>query len=185
MERRKALALTASILGGTIIGSEFFLLGCSGNANNRAMFSESDVAFLDEVGETILPRTERSPGAKAAKIGMFMKMIVTDCYDQKEQKTFISGIKELNTLAKERYSKGFMEMEKDQKQQLLVHLDKESKTLPEDGATHFFQMMKQLTIWGYFTSEPGATKALRYNPVPGKFVGCIPYVNGDKAWAGL
>jgi hypothetical protein len=43
--------------------------------------------------------------------------------------------------------------------------------------------MKQLTLLGYFTSEPGATKALRYNPVPGKFEGCIPYKKGDKAWA--
>jgi hypothetical protein len=44
-------------------------------------------------------------------------------------------------------------------------------------------MMKQLTIWGYFTSEPGVVKALRYNPIPEEFIGCIPYINGDKAWA--
>lgn len=43
-------------------------------------------------------------------------------------------------------------------------------------------MMKELTIWGYFTSEPGTTKALRYNPIPGRFDGCIPYT-GENAWA--
>jgi hypothetical protein len=44
-------------------------------------------------------------------------------------------------------------------------------------------MMKQLTVWGYFTSEAGATKALRYVPVPGRYEGCIPYTKGEKAWA--
>jgi len=43
--------------------------------------------------------------------------------------------------------------------------------------------LKQLTIWGYFTSEVGATKALRYNPIPGRYDACIDYKPGDKAWA--
>jgi hypothetical protein len=43
--------------------------------------------------------------------------------------------------------------------------------------------MKELTLLGYFTSEVGATKALRYVPIPGRFDGCIPYKKGDKAWA--
>jgi len=38
-------------------------------------------------------------------------------------------------------------------------------------------------LLGYFTSEAGCTKALRYIPVPGKYVGCISYRKGDKAWA--
>ncbi len=42
-------------------------------------------------------------------------------------------------------------------------------------------MMKELTLWGYFTSEPGANKALRYIAVPGKYQGCIDYKKGDKA----
>jgi hypothetical protein len=44
-------------------------------------------------------------------------------------------------------------------------------------------MLKQLTIWGYFTSEPGATKALRYIETPGHYDGDVPYKKGDKAWA--
>jgi hypothetical protein len=49
---------------------------------------------------------------------------------------------------------------------------------------HFFTMIKQLTIWGYFSSEPGITKALRYNPIPGRYEGCVPYQDGEKAWSG-
>ncbi|HRN58498.1 MAG TPA: gluconate 2-dehydrogenase subunit 3 family protein [Agriterribacter sp.] len=43
--------------------------------------------------------------------------------------------------------------------------------------------MKELTLLGYFTSEIGATQALRYIAVPGKYEGCVPYTKGDRAWA--
>ena len=44
-------------------------------------------------------------------------------------------------------------------------------------------MMKELTLLGFFTSEVGATKALRYVAVPTKFEGCVEYKKGDRAWA--
>jgi hypothetical protein len=47
----------------------------------------------------------------------------------------------------------------------------------------FFLMMKGLTVTGYFTSEIGATQALEYLPIPGKFEACIPLKPGQKAWA--
>jgi len=183
MKRRKALLLTTSIMGSTIIGSNLFLSGCTPKVKDKKLFSDSDVFLLDEVGETILPETNRSPGAKAAKIGLFMVTIVSDCYDEKEQAIFKKGIDTLQRMANNTYSKGFLELDQRQRHELLVLLDNKTKLLTEDEPQHFFSMMKQLTIWGYFTSEPGATKALRYIPVPGDFKGCIPYNKGDKAWA--
>jgi len=56
------------------------------------------------------------------------------------------------------------------------HADSE-ETLP-----HYFTMMKQLTLFGFFTSEVGATEVLRYEAVPGRYDGCAPY-NGEPAWA--
>jgi hypothetical protein len=183
MKRRKALMLTAGIMGSTIIGSDIFLSGCAREVKNNELFSETDIALLDEVGETILPKTDRSPGAKSAKVGLFMKVIVTDCYDEEEQAIFKSGISVLNKMGQDRYSSTFIKLTKKQKHDLLVELDKEAKAVAEKEPSHFFSMIKQLTIWGFFTSKPGATEALRYNPVPGKFKGCIPYIKGDKAWA--
>ena len=74
-----------------------------------------------------------------------------------------------------------------QRKELLTGIDKEAKAYgaskkPEDP-NHYFRLMKELTLLGYFTSEPGATKALRYVAVPGRYEGCIPYKKGDKAWA--
>ena len=190
MNRREALSSVALLLGGTIVGAEAFLSGCTNSEKNIGAaglnFSPDDISFLDEVGETIIPTTS-SPGAKAAKIGDFMKTIVNDCYEPKDQTIFVEGMKKLDEASKKKNGKSYLESTPEQRHALLVELDKEakdymSKKKPEEPS-HYFRMMKELTLWGYFTSEVGATKALRYIAVPGRYEGCIPYKKGDKAWA--
>jgi len=190
MNRREALSSVALLLGGTIIGAEMFLSGCTNAEKNIGSaglnFSPDDISFLDEVGDTIIPRTD-TPGAKDAKIGDFMHTIVRDCYDEKQQKIFVDGMASLNQSSKQKNGKNFLDSSPAERKALLIDLDKEqmaytAKKKPEDPP-HYFRMMKELTIWGYFTSEPGATQALRYIAVPGRYEGCIPYKKGDKAWA--
>ena len=182
MDRRKALFLTAGVFGSALIGSELFLSGCTRKKELNLLLTEADIHFLDEVGEVILPETERSPGARAAGIGQFMKVIVTDCYDEKEQRIFTEGIDQINQLSKSTYGAGYLELDASQKHELLVKLDNEARQGPDTNDPHFFRMMKELTLWGYFTSEPGATQALRYLPISGEYKGCVPYKTGDKAW---
>lgn len=183
MNRREALKITTGLLGATLIGGEIFLLGCRREQQTGILISEADLALLDEVGETILPVTDKSPGAKAAAIGSFMQSIVTDCYSDKEQQTFIEGISTLKQKAMTDYGEEFQSMTAGDRFGMLLELDKEATESGSEGNPHYFSMIKQLTIWGYLTSEPGATMALRYNPIPGEFIGCIPYKEGDKAWA--
>jgi len=190
MNRREALSSVALLLGGTIVGAEAFLSGCTNSEKNIGAaglnFSPDDISFLDEVGETIIPTTS-SPGAKAAKIGDFMKTIVNDCYEPKDQTIFVEGMKKLDAASKKKNGKSYLESTPEQRHDLLVELDKEAKDYMSkkkpDEPSHYFRMMKELTLWGYFTSEVGATKALRYVAVPGRYEGCIPYKKGDKAWA--
>lgn len=190
MNRRDALSRVAVLFGGTIIGGEFFLSGCKNpdaKATGTLNFSQENIAFLDEVADTILPTTSSSPGAKAAKVGEFMKTMVTDCYDEKDQKVFMEGIGKLNDAADKKYGKTFVKLSPEERKAFLIELDKEAKDYnakKKDGeANHYFSLMKQLTLLGYFTSEIGATKALRYVAVPGRWEGCIDYKKGDKAWA--
>jgi hypothetical protein len=190
MNRREALSSVALLLGGTIIGAEMFLSGCT-NADKKIgtaglNFSPEDISFLDEVGDTIIPATD-TPGAKDAKIGEFMHTIVRDCYNKTDQDIFVAGMGKLNDASKTVNGKYFLECTPAERKTLLIQLDKEQKgytaSKKKEDPPHYFRMMKELTIWGYFTSEPGATKALRYIAVPGKYEGCIPYKKGDKAWA--
>ena len=186
MNRREAISSVALLLGGTILGAEAFLSGCKSSTGTAVSFSPSDVSFLDEVAETILPATG-TPGAKAAKVGEFMTVIVKDCYEEKDQKVFMEGLAKLDAASKTKNSKSFMESTPLQRHDLLVDLDAEAKAYQKskkkDDPNHYFRMMKELTLWGYFTSEIGATQALRYVAVPGKYEGCIDYKKGDKAWA--
>jgi hypothetical protein len=185
MNRREALSRVAIIMGGTVLGAEAFLSGCK-TASTGISFSAADISFLDEVAETILPAT-KTPGAKEAKVGEFMKVMVTDCYEAKDQTIFMDGIKKLDEASSKANGKTFMESDAKQRHELLVALDKEAKAhqtakKPEEPK-HYFTMIKELTLTGFFTSEVGATKALRYVAVPGKFEGSVPYTKGEKAWA--
>lgn len=193
MNRREALSTVALLLGGTIIGADAFLSGCSTGVPRSAggILTADNISLMDELGETILPATAGSPGAKEVRIGEFMNTIVSDCYDKKNQGLFADGILKLDADSKAKYQKSFMDLDATQKHDLLVILDtaakdqakkladaKDDKTSP-----HYFAMFKQLTVWGYFTSKDGATKALRYIAVPGHYDGDVPYKKGDKAWA--
>jgi len=206
MNRRDAIGRVALLMGGAVIGAEFFVSGCKsgGAAKVEDLFVADNVAFLNEVADTILPTTS-SPGAKAANVGHFMAVMVQDCYTTDDQKTFMEGIGKLDDASDKKFSKKFMALTPQQRTDLLIDLDKEQKeyTAKKDKdaeadaakhkgekdykapevPNHYFRMMKQLTLLGYFTSEIGATKALRYIAVPGHYDGNLPYKKGDKAWA--
>ncbi|MBC7510609.1 MAG: gluconate 2-dehydrogenase subunit 3 family protein [Ferruginibacter sp.] len=186
MERRELLKMIAALTGGAFIGGELLTSCKTGPMVGGAIFSEADTAFLDEVAETILPAT-KTPGAKAAKVGQFMVVMVNDTYEDKDQKIFHEGIGKLEAASKKANGKSFLEATPEQRTTLLTALDKEAKDYQKakkaEDPSHYFTMMKQLTLFGFFTSKEGATQALRYIAVPGKFVGDYPYKKGDKAWA--
>jgi hypothetical protein len=189
MNRREALSRVALILGGTVVGANVFLQGCKPEdkkAGSLTEFTPEEVAYLDEIAETIIPQTD-TPGAKAAKVGAFMTVMVKDCYEETDQRTFREGMDKINNAADKKFDKEFMELTPQQRHQLLVEIDNEQKEYAKnrksDDPNHYFRLMKELTLLGYFTSEPGCTQALRYVESPGKYEGCIPYNKGEKAWA--
>jgi len=187
MNRREAIAAIGWMMGGAMISADL-LISCTSNTSAKVneLFNQDQVALLDEVGETILPTTD-TPGAKAAKIGNFMAVMVQDCYNEEDQKVFMKGISQLDEASKDKFGKTFMKATPQERTQLLTFLDTEQKKYmlnkEPEKPNHYFRMMKELTMLGYFTSEVGATQALRYLPVPGKYDGCMPYKKGDRAWA--
>jgi len=201
MNRRDALARVGLLMGGAVIGGDLFLSSCSTDSSKKTtatakkddtpkqlaeVLDSKQVAYLNEVGETILPATS-TPGAKAANVGGFMAVMVRDCYKPEDQKIFLEGFTKLDDASKQKFSKEFMALDPAQRKDLLTAVDAEqkaySKTKTLEQPNHYFRMMKELTLLGFFTSEPGATKALRYLPVPGKYDGNVPYKKGDRAWA--
>lgn len=206
MERREAVKYISILLGGAVIGADAFLSGCKTKSGSATDWTAEDIAYLNEVGETILPRTT-TPGAKDANVGQFMTTMVNDCYVEADQKVFREGLDKLNEASKKKFDNAFMKISPQQRQQLLTELDKEAKEyqkkvndfngaenkkekeerskgnlnyVKQHMAPHYFTMMKQLTLLGFFTSKEGMTQAVRYLPVPGHYDGCVPYKKGDK-----
>jgi len=186
MNRREAIASVAWLLGGTVVGADL-LTSCTPKAKQvNELFDQDQVAVLNEVADTILPAT-KTPGAKAANVGPFMAVMVKDCYTPEDQQVFIKGLKQLDKASQQKYKKTFMELEGKHRTALLTALDAEQRAYMRDkkpeAPSHYFRMMKELTLLGYFTSEAGATQALRYVAVPGRYEGCVDYKKGDRAWA--
>lgn len=255
--RREAIGRVAAMLGGVaFVGGSGLLAACertpraaaNGTYQQVGQLSAADVALLDEVADTILPTTARSPGAKAAGTGPFMAIMVRDTYKPREQQIFYDGLRSLDAASQKASGKRFMDATPQQRLALLQQLDREQKaytdardaklkaaakqvpsTGPAGGAkpgtpaaagkkleakatdanlpdgrqqnagtadvangasvqdevppAHYFRMVKELAMLGFFTSEPGYTKAMRYVEYPGHFDPAAPYKPGDRAWA--
>lgn len=183
MDRREALALTSSLLGVTLVGSSVFLGGCSAPEKSRTRLTGEDAQLLNAISDVILPKSDHSPGAGEAQVGQFIKTIVSDCYTEEEETVFVSGLRKMEDQLKGLYGKPFTELDPKERLKVLTEYDSKAREFEKLETPNFYSMVLQLTLWGYFISEPGATEALRYNPTPGRYEGCVPYRDGDKAWA--
>jgi hypothetical protein len=246
--RREAILRVSALLGGVaLVGGSGLLTACSRDNSSSlgrdTTFTADDVAFLDEVADTILPTT-KTPGAKAAGVGPFMALMVTDAYSPEDQKIFRDGMRALDDASRKAHDVAFMKATPDQRLALLQQLDRDQKAqadaraarskekarikldamrvpapaaakaapaeekkgdaylpdqrkentpatpdanpapaISDEPPTHYFRMMKELALLGYFTSEIGCTQAQRYVESPGRFDPCVPYVKGEPAQA--
>jgi hypothetical protein len=182
MNRRELLKLITAATGTAMIGGTALLSGCATQTAATLNFSADNITLLDEIAETILPRTE-TPGAKDAKVGEFMKVYVTDCYTLDEQAVFHKGLMTFEDSCNKTYKRNFMALQRDEREAFINQLDRDAKADVAAGKTHYFTMIKQLTLFGFFTSEVGGTQVLRHIPIPGSYDGNLAYKPGDRAWA--
>lgn len=192
MNRREALQRFSLIIGGSLLGADSLLAknidwdAIEGLPDGKdiGLFSKNQIKLLNEIAETIIPTTN-TPGAKAAKTGQFMATMVSDCYEPKDQQAFMTGLQTLQDECKKRYGKTFLKCSPKLRHDFLTELDTEQKTYTTSRKSgepnHYFRVIKDLVLWGYFSSEIGATQALRYVPVPGRYE-TIDYKKGDRAW---
>lgn len=202
MNRREAIQRVAMILGGSVIGANLFLEGCtrSASADVENLFEAQVIDRLGDLAEAILPQTS-TPGAKLAGVGSFIPVWVRDCYTEKQQKAFIDGYNQLDAKSKEFKGKPFQELSAEDRTAVAAALEKEAKAYNEKQdeenkeyieknklkqnelyhelelpPPHWFTMFKQITLTGFFNSEMGCTQALRYVKIPGKYIGDLPFL---------
>lgn len=175
MNRREAIQKATLILGGVMAAP--LMAGAMGQVTNfgeSIKVSAEQEALLAEVADIIIPTTG-TPGAKTAGVQKFIVRVMRDCYEKPDQEKFYTGLAKLDADSQAKFGKGFINLDLVQKNEMVKQSTIDNKT--------FFLLMKSLTVTGYFTSEIGATQALDYLPIPGRFDPCTPMKAGQKAWA--
>ncbi len=175
LSRREAIKKAALIMGGSLALPNILKAWDTPAVYNKAFYMNvAQDAVLAELCETIIPTTD-TPGAKAAGVPAFIKKMIADCYEKKDQDAFTEGLDQLEADTKSKFSKSFAEVTDEQRVEMVK--------AAEASKSRFWRLAKELTVFGFFTSEIGCTQALRYEPVPGRYDGAFPYKKGDKAWA--
>ena len=198
--RREAIYRVSAMLGGVaLVGQSAMLAGCDGAppetaadtspdpmSTDAGLFSAGDVELLDDVADTMLPETD-TPSARAAGVGPFMALMVTDSYYPDDQQIFRSGLEDIQARSRDGYGAEFAALTDAQRLELVEALDAEQhahgQSNPPGAPAHYFRMMKELALFGYFTSEVGYMQAMRYVETPGRFDPCVPLEAGGKTWA--
>lgn len=185
MDRREAIKRTAFLLGGavsapTILG---LLQGCSTKSNldwKPTFFTEDQAYVVSQVAEIYIPQTD-TPGAKQIGVPAFIEQLVSQVYNEETQARFMKGLEEFIKNVKESTGDDFADLEiAQQTEEVRKAHDADFKKSPRP----FIMTVKELTLLGFFTSEPGATEVLQYEAVPGSYQGCKPLSEvGGKTWA--
>ena len=192
IDRREALRKTALLMGAAVSASALtgILQGCKATPEltyTPQFFTEDQARIVMEVAEIIIPKTD-TPGAKDTGVPGFIDLMLKDCYKKEDQDRFIAGLTSFDEEAKKAYGDSFIYCKPEQQVELVTKVHaaalaeaKENK----EAKRPFILMAKELTLLGFFTSEPGATQVLQYVAVPGSYKGCIPLAEAGngKTWA--
>jgi gluconate 2-dehydrogenase gamma chain len=199
MNRREAIQRTAMVLGYAISAPALagVLNGCKATPEltyKPLFFTEDQALTLSELAEIIIPKTA-TPGAKEAGVPAFIDSMVKEVYKKEDQDKFLKGLTEFEEDAQKSYGSSFGACKAEERVALFKkHHDAAIASMGTGGPTGwwntsggedkpFVLKVKELTLLGFFTSEPGATQVLQYNAVPGPFKGCVPLAEVGKAWA--
>ncbi|HEY6642708.1 gluconate 2-dehydrogenase subunit 3 family protein [Povalibacter sp.] len=195
MNRREALQQVAWLMGGTISAPAVLgmLSGCSAHSDpawTPVFLTQEQAALVGDVAEIIIPRTD-TPGAKDIGIPALIDRMLKDVYPKADQDRFIAGLSDFVSQTRHHYKRGFAQLDRDTQVATVRSATETAMAAerahpgPERLPRPFMLMTRELTLLGYFTSLPGSSQVLQYNPVPGPYRGCVPLAQAGngKSWA--
>ncbi|MVM28981.1 gluconate 2-dehydrogenase subunit 3 family protein [Spirosoma sp. HMF4905] len=168
MNRREAVARVAWLMGGTLSAPTLMAMSrWEQVVDDQKTRPETADFRLDDgqreivarVSDIIIPKTD-TPGAIDVGVPAFMDVMLRDCYKKPAQDAFIAGVRNLE-------SKNFLTLKPDQQTDVLKQV--EASSAPSATSPSFWQIIKEVTLLGYFTSEAGIKASFDYQPIPGRF----------------
>ena len=170
----KALGTTATLLPALSHDGllAFSRIQAGTAAPTPKVLSASDFATLEVLVEAIIPTDERSPGAKEARVADYIDLLLSES-DAEVALKWMGGLAALDQHAVSRLGRPFAKLDAGQLDAILAAISK-NELEPATPLEEFFVMTKQATIRGYYSSEIGIHRELRYqgNQFLQNFVGC-------------
>jgi len=182
--RRTALKQMALLCGITLSAQSLDLLAATVKGTMphvTKFFTPDQLQMTGEIADLIIPTTD-TPGALAVNVHGFLDSYLAECVTQEKQKQFLDGLQKINRVAEDKFHKTFLACTYKQHIQLLTAIEKSELGFTATDK-EFFKYFKSLTLFGYYTSEVGATKELAYLPVPGGYQGNFAFAKIGKAWS--
>jgi hypothetical protein len=136
-------------------------------------------ALTAAVSERIIPTTD-TPGAIAAEVPAFMEMMLAEWYWQSERDLVMGGLAAIDAGARKTHGKPFANLTPEQQDAILTLAQAQTLT---DAPADSFEHLRQLVIFGYYSSEIGCTVERVYLPVPGKYDGAYPYSEINRVFS--
>jgi hypothetical protein len=159
---------------------------------------------LEAAADVVMPATD-TPGARDAGVAASIDRWMGDYLPQGQVQDIRAGLDRLEADARAQSGAAFAALPLDRQTAMIARYDAESRAPassqpigrgdtetglsnrptapPATPARAFFPLIRELVTVAYFTSQPGATKAVRYDPVPGAYHGCVPLSQIGRAWA--
>lgn len=171
------LALSTQSL--TLMAASFTLPADQLRRKNKALNAQQ-LTLVRELGELIIPTTD-TPGAISAEVHTFIDFQLAYCFNTQEQHIIFAGLAKLDTQANEQHAASFIACDKAKQIALLTDMEAARNGFTQSDR-QFFKQFKALVVFGYYTSEIGATQELAYSAIPGGYK-AIKFADVGKAWA--
>ena len=156
-------------------------------------FSKEEQHVVTHLVDIILPATE-TPGGLDVNLPQFIDMMSQDIFPPEEKDMFKEGSEIFSVRFKEKFGKDISVSSRDEIAELFaVYFDLDTKeqemvrslqSKPIEEVTaeeldnykmyKFLFNIRSLALFGYFTSEKVGKEVLNFDPIPGKYVPCVP-----------
>lgn len=200
--RRQILDRMAAVTGGMV--SLTILAACDGgvavpedttNIDLKAL-NQAQFDLLGDIADMIIPDTD-TPGAKSVNVHYLVDELAANWMLEEDKEAFLEDLTALDEKIKTEHGASFSELNQDGRAAVLDQLGTEM--LVQNGAAqvlgditnsddatgrkHIYLELRELIIFGYYTSEVGASEELIYDPIPGKYNGCAPFAEIGRAYS--
>jgi gluconate 2-dehydrogenase gamma chain len=137
---------------------------------SEKFFDEHEMKTISILADIIIPKDETSGSATDAKVPDFIEFIVKDM--PRHQIPLRGGLKWLDLQCMKRFDKSFAECASNQQMEMVDEIAWPEKAKPEmmQGVA-FFNLMRDLTACGFFTSKIGIKDLGYMGNVPNQWDG--------------